>query len=100
MAIFIIDCEEKPGRIINRFQRLKTTISIENHGEYQFYGSTGYYKVLLETSLNEQEVEKILCNGNYDYVGIVEKTTPEHCSASSCHDKCMFHKKCSDYSHS
>lgn len=90
---FIVDVETwAANRLYHRLKALKSTVSVTRGAEYvnEPYSS----QILLETTLSEEELEQRLYEGNYDYVGVIEKTTPSNCSAAICRDTCMFKSRC------
>lgn len=89
---FIIDLDDNFGKNITRLKNLKSTISIEHSGEY--HNCPGYYQTTIKSTLTQEQLEYILYKGNYDYVGVVEKTTPDYCNTATCNEKCMFKSRC------
>lgn len=91
--IFIIDVETWAAKeTFRRLKALKSTVSIVDMGQYRECPEES--QIHLETTLSEKELEDRLYNGNYEYTGIIEKTTPPGCNAAQCHDECMFKPAC------
>ena len=68
---FIIDVETiDKNHIIRRLDRLKTTISVEDNGEY--HQDRSYSQIKIDTTWTEEKLEDWLYQGNFDYVGTVK----------------------------
>jgi hypothetical protein len=91
--IFIIDVETWAAKkTFRRLKALKSTVSIADMGQYRECPEES--RIHLETTLSEKELEDRMYNGNYEYTGIIEKTTPPSCSAANCHDECLLRPLC------
>jgi hypothetical protein len=70
---FIIDCYTKnKAEGIRRLKALKTTVEVEDGGEYT--NARECSQILLETSLTEQELDSWLYNTkfrDFEYIGMV-----------------------------
>lgn len=71
MANYIIDVESHDVKtLIRKLKRLKSTIAIDNYGEYQY--CPGYHQVYIESIKTEEELDNWLyLYSNCDYVGVV-----------------------------
>lgn len=57
-------------RIRTNLLKLKTVVSVE--GPHMYREDNSYSQLIVETEMSENELEKWLYNGNYDYVGTFE----------------------------
>lgn len=48
--------------IVSKLKKLKTTINLDDMGEYFFSGTTGWYKIIIDTTKTEVEVDAWLYN--------------------------------------
>lgn len=70
MPNYIIDTKTKGHKLIlRRLNRLKSTISIQDNGQYSY---CPYYSQLsVESTLSEDELDNWLWKNNLDYIGVV-----------------------------
>jgi len=52
-----IRTEQAKKRIMCRLARLKTTVQVQDCGEYWFGGCTDWHKIIVETTRSEAEVD-------------------------------------------
>ena len=71
MPNFIIDTETKGHRkIYNRLAKLKTTISIQDNGQY--HNCPECSQISIKSTLSADDLDHWLWENNLDYIGVVE----------------------------
>lgn len=71
MPRYIIDTNTKGHKlIVRRLSSLKSTIAIQDNGQYNYCPECSQLSV--ESTLTEDELDNWLWKNNLDYIGVVE----------------------------